>query len=68
MLHLNGVVATMADLDWTAAKPVVRRTKDVQRKRKGRRVAREQREHARLFTMTFSDGRVVRPIKGEIDD
>ena len=63
MLHLNGNVASLGDLDWTAAKPVVRRTKDVLRKREARRVAREKRERDRKLSLTFSDGRVVKPIK-----
>jgi len=63
MLHINGNVAKLGDLDWSAAKPVVRRTKDVLRKRESRRVAREARERENKLAIVFSDGTIVRPIK-----
>lgn len=64
MLHLNGNVVTLADFGLAqAAKPVVARTKDIQRKRNARREAREAREREAKLVIVCADGRVIRPIR-----
>lgn len=77
-LSLNGNFATLADFNLReAAKPVLARERDVQRKRRARALAAAKREHDRKIearqqeieakraslVIVCADGRTIRPIK-----
>lgn len=60
MLHLNGNIATLADFNLAkAARPVLYRQREIERKRK----AREQQKRERALTIVCSNGFVIKPIK-----
>lgn len=63
MLHINGNIVTLADFGLErAARPVLKRTRAIERKRKARAESRLERAEAERLSIRCEDGRVIRPI------